>query len=159
MNEIEPAPIDDIAVAEFWEVAKVRLDLDETFGFVEAFQFGDSRRMADDLSDLVVNGPKRATCGSVAALADAGEPVPAVGDHWIVCDGAGQPVAVIRTTDVRVGPLSSVDDRFAWDEGEGDRSREFWLDAHTRFFNREYSASGRTMHPDIDVVFERFEVV
>ena len=73
--------------------------------------------------------------------------------------GDGQPLAVVRTTDVRVGPLSSVDDRFAWDEGEGDRTRAWWLDAHTRFFSRRCHATGSTFSDDIEVVFARFEPV
>ena len=66
---------------------------------------------------------------------------------------------VTRTTDVRVGPLSSVDDAFAWDEGEGDRSRAYWLDVHTDCFARAMAALGQEMHADIPVVFERFEVL
>ena len=72
---------------------------------------------------------------------------------------ARRPLAIVRTTDVRVGPLSSVDDRFAWDEGEGDRTRAWWLDAHTRFFSRQCTAMGLTFSDDIGVVFERFELV
>lgn len=74
-------------------------------------------------------------------------------------DGDGRPLAVVRTTDVRVGPLSSVDDSFAWDEGEGDRTRAWWLDGHTRFFTRQCAALGLTFSDDIGVVFERFELV
>jgi uncharacterized protein YhfF len=66
---------------------------------------------------------------------------------------------VMRTTDVRVGPLSSVDDQFAWDEGEGDRSRAYWLEAHTECFTRAFAARGHEMHADIEVVFERFELL
>ena len=70
-------------------------------------------------------------------------------------------LAVVRTPDVRFGPLSSVDDQFAWDEGEGDRSRAFWLDAHTNAFARMLTAMSRDdeMHPDLPVVFERFELL
>ena len=80
-------------------------------------------------------------------------------DRCIVLGGDGRPLAVVRTTDVRVGPLSSVDDSFAWDEGEGDRTRAWWLDGHTRFFTRQCAALGLTFSDDIDVVFERFELV
>ena len=67
--------------------------------------------------------------------------------------------ALLETTDVRIGPLSSVDDAFAWDEGEGDRTTLFyWLDAHTRYFSRTLPAAGLAFHPDIPVVFERFAV-
>jgi uncharacterized protein YhfF len=60
---------------------------------------------------------------------------------------------------VRVGPLSSVDDQFAWDEGEGDRTRADWLEGHTTYFKRSHAAAGIPFHPDIPVVFERFEVL
>lgn len=152
-------PVDAEAAEDFWCAFKRTHGLDDSIQIVAAFQFGDSSELADELADLVVNGPKRATCGSVAALEAANDQVPAVGDYWVVCDGSGRCVAVMRTTDVRVGPLSSVDDQFAWDEGEGDRSRSFWLDAHTRYFAREFVALGREMHADIDVVFERFELL
>ena len=63
-----------------------------------------------------------------------------------------------RRPEVRVGTLSSVDERFAWDEGEGDRTREWWLDAHTWYFSRAFAGLGLEFHPDIAVVFERFAV-
>lgn len=113
--------------------------------------FGDSPEMADELLDLVLHGPKRATAG------DAGESIPRVGDLWIATDGQGMARAILRTTDMRVGRLDSVDDQFAYDEGEGDRSRDYWLDAHRGYFAR--------VLPDVedvdamDTVFERFTVV
>ena len=108
---------------------------------------------------LVLHGPKRATAELVQAFAAQGEPLPRAGDRCVVLGGDGRPLAVVRTTEVRVGPLSSVDDRFAWDEGEGDRTRAWWLDAHTRFFSRQCTAMGLTFSDDIGVVFERFELV
>ncbi len=102
-------------------------------------------------SDVIAAGSMPADASS----ADAN----CFGDLFIATDGTGQPRAVIRTTDVRVGPLSSVDDQFAWDEGEGDRSRADWLDAHTSCFMRAYERLGLEFHPDIAVVFERFELV
>ena len=151
--------VDMAAAHGFWRSFKQMHGLDDSLEFADAFQFGDSFELANELADLVVNGPKRATCGTIAELEAANEAVPAVGDYWVACDGSGRPAAIIRTTDVRVGPLSSVDDRFAWDEGEGDRTRAHWLDAHTRCFTRALAAMGQEMHPDIEVVFERFEVV
>ena len=126
---------------------------------VAAWSFGDSPEMADELLELVINGPKRATAGALADYQADDEPVPSVGDLTVLLDGTSRPRAVIETTDVRVGPLSSVDVQFAWDEGEGDRTRDWWLDAHTRYFQRWFAKVGRPFHPDIDVVFERFELV
>lgn len=124
----------------------------------EAWCFGDTVELADELIALVVDGPKRATAGALADNEAEGEPLPEVGDLSIVTDGSMRPRAVLQVTDVRVGPLSSVDDAFAFDEGEGDRTRESWLDAHTWFFTRTYERLGLEFHPDIPVVFERFTV-
>jgi|RhiMetdeSRZDD1v2_1073273.scaffolds.fasta_scaffold1157809_1 uncharacterized protein YhfF len=121
--------------------------------------FGDSVELADELIALVVDGPKRATAGAVAEYELEGVPLPRVGDLWIATDGAGRPRAVLRPTEVRTGPLTSVDDGFAWDEGEGDRTRESWLAAHQRFFGRHLPAIGLTYDPDLPTVFERFELL
>lgn len=121
--------------------------------------FGDSRELADELIALVLDGIKRATAGLVADYEAAGEPLPGPGDHWVACDGAGVPRAVLRTTEVRVGHLDSVDDAFAYDEGEGDRSREAWLAGHRAFASRRGAALGIATGDDSMMAFERFEVV
>ncbi len=123
-----------------------------------AWCFGDTVELADELIELVVRGPKRATAAAVAQYEADGDPIPAVGDLSIAMDGSMRPRALLETTEVRVGPLSSVDDRFAWDEGEGDRTRAWWLDAHTWYFTRAFAGMGLEFHPDIAVVFERFVV-
>ena len=58
---------------------------------------------------------------------------------------------------VRLGV--NVDERFAWDEGEGERTREWWLSAHRRFFGRRAAAQGFHMHDEIETMFERFAIV
>jgi len=153
-------PIDWAAVPGFWGrgQASGAIPTDREFGgSVE--RFGDSRELADELLALVLDGPKRATAGSVAAFEHTGEALPVVGDLWIAADGSGRPRAVLRTTEVRTGPLSSVDDAFAWDEGEGDRSRSMWLTDHEAFFRRQLPNLGVEFDPDMPTVFERFEVV
>jgi uncharacterized protein YhfF len=94
-----------------------------------------------------------------AANAAAGGAQPKVGDYSVLLRGDGTPVAVIRTTHARVGTLSSVDEQFAWDEGEGERTREWWLAAHRRYFRRTFAAHGWKYDNDLEVVFERFVVV
>jgi uncharacterized protein YhfF len=121
--------------------------------------FGDGPEMATELAELVVAGIKRATAGLVRQFGPGGEPPPILDGHVVLLDGTGHPRAVWRTTEVRVGPLNSVDERFAWDEGEGERTREWWLSAHRRFFGRGADAQGFQMHDEIETVFERFTVV
>ncbi|PKW27076.1 MBL fold metallo-hydrolase [Phycicoccus duodecadis] len=126
---------------------------------VEIGGFGDSPEMADRLLAYVLGGTKRATASLVAEYAAENEALPRVGDHWVVCDGAGSPRVVLRATELRVGPLASVDERFAWDEGEGDRTLQSWLDEHRGFFRRSCARIGTEFSDDLEVCFERFRVV
>lgn len=121
--------------------------------------FGDSVELADELLALILDGPKRATAGAYDEYLHSGAAVPIAGTYSIALDGRGAPRAVLRTTEVRIGPLSSVDDRFAWDEGEGDRTRTSWLRAHHAFFERYLPTVGLEFSPDLPTVFERFELV
>jgi uncharacterized protein YhfF len=125
----------------------------------EAWHFGDTAELADELLELVVHGPKRATAGAVAHYEHDGEALPQVGDLSIVTDFAGRPRALLRTTEVRIGPLPSVDEAFAWDEGEGDRTRDDWLRAHVEFFERVLAPLGIPFADDLPTVFQRFELL
>jgi uncharacterized protein YhfF len=148
------------AVAAFWATYVAASGV--TGQPLEAFAFGDSVEMADELADLVLTGTKRATAGAAddyAAHAPTDGAQPQAGDHSVVLRGDGTPVAVICTTEVRVGPLSSVDEQFAWDEGEGERTRDWWLEAHRHYFRRTFAAQGREYDEDPELIFERFVVV
>ena len=158
MTDSPLGKIDPGAIAEFWQMFLGENNLDPSTPVPEAWYFGHSVEMANELLDVVINGPKRATTGMLVEYEAENEPVPKVGDRTIVCDGQLAPRLVLTATDVRVGPLSSVDDQFAWDEGEGDRSRTYWLEVHTRVFQHHYELMGLDFHADIPAVFQRFEV-
>lgn len=151
--------VDTDAVAAYWQRCLEHGSVTTDERYADADCFGDSSELADELLGLILHGPKRASAGTIADYEHWEVAIPQVGDLFVATDGAGQPQAIIRTTDVRIGPLSSVDDKFAWDEGEGDRTRASWLDVHTTCFIRAYDRLGLEFHPDIDVVFERFELV
>ncbi len=125
----------------------------------EVVSFGDSPAMSTELAALIVGGRKRATAGLSRWYEDAALSCPKPGDFSVVVDGDRKPCCIIRTTEVRIGALASVDDRFAWDEGEGDRSRDYWLAEHRAYFLRAAAEENFTMHDGIETVFERFEVV
>jgi uncharacterized protein YhfF len=121
--------------------------------------FGDSAALSDELLGLVLHGPKRATAASVEEYLHTGEPLPRIGSHWVAHDGDGRPRAVIRSIELRIGPLDSVDAQFAWDEGEDDRSLESWLRHHRRYFQRLLPSIGLEFHEQMETMFERFRVV
>ncbi len=120
--------------------------------------FGDSGAMKDELAALALNGTKRATAALLREFV-SDEPIPFVGAHVVLLDGHDRPCAVWRTTEVRVGRLDDVDEAFAWDEGEGERTRADWLQMHRRYFGRMAIREVFEMNDAIPTVFERFEIV
>lgn len=125
----------------------------------EVVAFGDSPAMADELAQLVLHGPKRATAGLLRDFTVSGEPMPVDGGYVVVIDGSGRPCCIWRTTEVRVMPVAEVDAAFAWDEGEGDRTLADWLDGHRRYFRRQAEREGFIYDDSMPVVLERFTVV
>jgi len=116
---------------------------------LERFAFGDSPQLADELAELVLAGKKRATCWA------AGEgPKTQVGKQWVVLDGGGVPLAVIETVELTQRRFDEVDEAFAFDEGEDDRTLASWRRAHQNYFRRQ-----GTFAPDMPLWCERFRLV
>ena len=124
-----------------------------------SWQFGYGVEQGDRLLAVVLAGPKRATAGSLWVYEREGEPVPRVGDFSVVTDGSGVARCIVRTTSVAITPFDQVDEQFAYDEGEGDRTLKYWHEVHWDFFVRELRSLDLVATPDMPIVCERFEVV
>ena len=127
--------------------------------FLEAFAFGDSESLANELAALVLHGFKRATAASLWVLQAEGKRPPKSGDLSIVTNWGGQPLCIIETETVEIVPFSEVTADFAAAEGEGDLSLSFWRRAHAQYFTRECSRFARAFDQTMPVVCERFRVV
>jgi uncharacterized protein YhfF len=121
----------------------------EQYRGLRSFAFGDSPALADELLDLVMRGVKTATC-STEDEPNTSRP----GERWIVLDGRGTPCCVIESTEVTWRRYGEVDEAFAHDEGEGDRSLAYWRQAHRRYFGRLGKFSD-----DMMLMCERFRLV
>jgi uncharacterized protein YhfF len=122
-------------------------------------RFGDSSALADALLREVTHGAKRATAELASEFAARGDALPRVGSHWVACDSAGHPRVILRSTELRLGTIDTVDAAFAWDEGEDDRSLESWTREHRKYWIRTCAARGATWSEKDEIVLERFQVV
>jgi uncharacterized protein YhfF len=144
----------DTPVAAFWRGFAEATGTDATYT-AWAFGLESDPELATELGLLVRDGPKRATTSVLAEYDDVAEPLPLVGECSVILDGAGEPLCIIRTTEVETKPLGAVDDQFAWDEGEGDRSLAWWRRAHMEAFRK----GGYPVDDDSLLVLERFELL
>ena len=110
-----------------------------------------------ELAELVLAGRKRATVNLLRNYEH--DPLPVIGGYVVTVDGEGYPRCIWQTIELRLGPLNSVDEQFAYDEGEGDQTREWWLAAHSKHFAAQAAEAGYEFDDTMEAVFERFRVV
>jgi len=125
----------------------------------DAFAFGDTPALADELGALVKAGRKRATASLLVEFTSLGDPLPAVGDVGLVLSGSGVPMALVELTEVRHVPFRNVDAAFAADEGEGDGTLASWRAAHLAYFGRVAARAGILFDETTTVICQRFRLV
>lgn len=122
---------------------------------VGSFAFSDDAATADRLLGLVLHGPKRAFAALAVDLGAGRAPWPEPGQLWFVRSGTDAPRAVVLLEELRVAPLYSVDAAFAWEAGEGDRTRASWLVTQ----EAELHGQGLTDLEGEHLAFQRFSLV
>ncbi|EMQ98944.1 ASCH domain-containing protein [Paeniglutamicibacter gangotriensis] len=151
--------LDLLAAAAMW--AQYAAARPEAVGLCPVYTvecFGDSPALADALLHEVLHGTKRATSTLAREFLDEGVELPRVGSHWIACDSAGAPRAILRSIELRLGTFADADADFARDEGEDDLSLESWRHEHRKYWRRTEAARSRTWNESDTIVFERFEL-
>ena len=153
--------IDDNRIEMYWQGYLATLPADSPIRDEEyvAEGWGDSPRAGGRARALIVDGTKTATCSALWEYETEREPFPESGVKIIVLDGTGDPLCIVETTEVEVRSYGEVDAQFAYEEGEGDRSLEYWRDAHWTFFSRTLPEIGREPTMDMPLVCERFRVI
>jgi len=149
------------AIRNYWRsyLASLEQELSTQDLNYEAWAFGRTPEMADNLGDLVKRGVKIATASLAWAYQAEGEPYPEVGDISIILDSQGDPMCIIETTDVEVIAFNAVGEKHAYEEGEGDRSLDYWREVHWAFFAEECNSIGREPAEGMLVVCERFRLI
>jgi uncharacterized protein YhfF len=120
--------------------------------------------LRDQLVAAIRDGTKTTTTGLVVDYELEGSPLPQPGQRQAVVDSAGNRVAVIELTAVRVVRLADMDLAHAVGEGEGYTSVAEWRAGHEQFW---HSAEMRaalgdpdfTVDDDTLLVAEEFRLV
>lgn len=123
---------------------------------VTAWQFGVD---PDHLAQLAAEGIKTATCSGRIFYEVEDEPLPAEGEYSVILDGDDKPTSIIKTVEVTITPMNEVSEAFAISEGEGDRTYQYWWNAHVEVFSKELKNIGQKFSEDMLLVCERFEVI
>lgn len=142
---------------ELWEQFKRQSLL--THDTYDAWAFGNSPEMADELLTHVLKGEKTGTSSLYVLYELEQEQVPEVESYSVLLDGNDQAQAIICTKVVEILPYSQVSEVHGYLEGEGDRTLSYWRSVHQPFFEQELKKYGQTFSEDLLIVYELFELV
>ena len=116
--------------------------------------------VADEILAALLRGDKRATTGLRCLYDIEHEPLPQVGQYSVILDSKGLPHCITRITKIEITPFRDISEAYAFIEGEGDKSLNYWKDAHRQVFTRECREdAGIEFNEDMECVCEYFEVV
>jgi len=142
-------------IKDYWQSYCAKNGIATTTPY-QHWHFCRTQKLALELADLVMKGIKTATCSLHMAYEWDNWPLPKVGDYSIVTDLYDKPFCIIQTSVINIIPFKEVTPEFAYKEGEGDRSYQYWHDAHVDYFNVGLNARGQSFNEDMLVVCEEF---
>jgi uncharacterized protein YhfF len=150
-----------MSVREMWGnyLTSIGENINNTHKTYTSWHFCDNEKDANDLAKLVKQGVKRATTGLYYSYIAEGEEPSEAGALNIVTDWCGKAECIIETERVTILPFREVTEEYAKTEGEGDKSLEYWRQAHVNAFTRELKEYNREFDEDMLVVCEEFKVV
>ena len=121
--------------------------------------FCADQKNANLCAELVRIGQKTATCSLKYWYESDDEPMPIIGHLMVVTNWDGTPICIVEINSVEECKYTDVSTEFAYLEGEGDRSLEWWRKAHWDFFAKECEELNIEPFDEMMLVLEKFRVV
>ena len=146
-------------VRQYWEAfleGRPEIARDTPF---QVWYFGNTKEMGIELGQLVIAGQKSATASLAKMNELEPEKAPVNNGYSVVTDIEGEPMCIIQTVEIRHLPFNEVDANFAFDEGEGDQSLDYWRSVHWDYFAREAAENGFEFDETSMVCCERFRLL
>ena len=150
-----------MTIKEMWKnylksIGENEENTEKSYGF---WCFGTTEDDANNLINLVLKGEKKATASLYSWYETGDYNLPHLGQLSIITDYNGIAKCIIETKKVSILPFYNVDEDFAYKEGEGDKSLDYWRSTHRDFFTKELKKKGIEFTDDMLVICEEFEVI
>jgi 5-formyltetrahydrofolate cyclo-ligase len=126
--------------------------------FIEA-SFAGNIDITDGLIALYLNGKKTAGSSVLEDFQTAGDPVPKIGNYWIMLNSKSEPQCIAKTIHIVTCKFKDVPIDIAVAEGEGDLSLEYWRKVHSELYHPYLKDWGIKVIDDATIITEFFEIV
>ncbi len=119
------------------------------------WHFGDNKKMADELFDLVLSESKTAT----SYLYDKNDSDNYNQGFSVLTNWDKSKRVILETTKVYKTTFNKVTKEHAFKEGESDRTLKSWKEIHKPFFENELKLKNLTFTNNCELVCEEFKIV
>ncbi len=144
---------------EYWKEFQKKNNYYKNNQLPQSFFFCANKKDADECAELVVKKIKQATSPSVWWFKKNNESFPKVGELAIVTNWDGEPKAIIRTVKIEIAKFKDITKEYAYIEGEGDKSLEYWKKVHWAYYENEMKEFNELPSEDMEIVCEYFETI
>ena len=117
------------------------------------WHFGDNKKMADELFDLVLKGDKTAT----SCLYNKNDKLNQ--GFSILTNWDKSKKIILQTSKIYKTTFDKVTKEHAFKEGEKDKTLKSWKTIHKAFFSKELSLKGIPFNDNIDIICEEFKMI
>lgn len=117
------------------------------------WHFGDNKKMADELFDLVLKGNKTAT----SYLYNKNDKLNT--GFSILANWDKTKKIILQTTKIYKTTFDNVTEEHAFKEGEKDKTLKSWKSIHKEFFSKELLLKGIPFNDNIDIICEEFKMI
>lgn len=115
--------------------------------------------ITDELIALYLAGEKSAGSSLVEDFKSCADPLPQVGNYWIVLNRQKEPQLLLKTIKIEIHKFAELPAYIALAEGEGDKSVEYWKKVHREFYTPYLQKWGIKNLDEAQVITEFFEIV
>ena len=116
-------------------------------------------KITDDLITLYLIGKKTAGSSILEDFENAEEPIPQIGNYWIILDSKKKPKLIVKTKRIALNKFKDVPIEIAVAEGEGDLSLAYWKKTHSDIYAPEIGKWRIENINEATVITEFFEIV
>lgn len=120
--------------------------------------YAGNAEITDQLIELYLQKKKWAGSGLVEDYQSVGDPLPKVGNYWMLLRSNGEVACLLKTTSVEFFKYQEIPERVAIAEGEGDLSVADWKELHGKFFTPNLEKWGVKNLDEATVITEFFSL-
>ncbi len=144
---------------KFWDAYLSVSKLPANGDYSVVAEMAGNDEITDELIVLYRTGKKNAGSSVVEDFISAGDPLPKVGNYWILLNSKAEPEMILKTIRTETHKFSEVPESVAIAEGEGDLSLDYWKRVHSDLYLPYLKEWGVATMDEATVITEFFEIV